>query len=154
MNRATKKTINYLSQWLGKEIIRTKPTYTNDWSYTTTPILLVGFTPDGCIRYQRTSRDKDFHESEEDVLYFSFTDRNWITLKKAMKPKNNRLNQWKGKKIKKFRTNTKWKSTSFMSGNFPTLIAASKHHLIVMDAGKRYILNDASANAEDWALAE
>lgn len=46
-SKTMKKTINRLSKYIGKEIIRTNPTYKGDESYTDSAILLLGFTPDG-----------------------------------------------------------------------------------------------------------
>lgn len=76
MKKALRKTINYLNQYVGHEILRTKPEH-GDWSYTHgDPILLVGFTPDGCIRYQHTRLDAKILGDEEYVLPLHFTDRN------------------------------------------------------------------------------
>lgn len=159
MNKSTKKTINYLSQWIGHEIIRTKPTcFDNDWTFTTDPILLLGFTTNGCIRFHYTGELKEKLGIVEIVLPFHFTDRNWITVKKALKAKNNRLNQWRGKRIKRIRP-TRQSDHPYMSPKFPTLISASKHHLVIMlndveFEGRKRILNSNYVNAEDWSLAE
>lgn len=54
MKRETmKKTINQLKKYIGKEIIRTKPTCKGDRSYTSDAILLLGFTPEGRIIYKK-----------------------------------------------------------------------------------------------------
>lgn len=160
MNKSTKKTINYLSQWIGHEIIRTKPTcFDNDWTFTTDPILLLGFTTNGCIRFHYTGELKEKLGIVEIVLPFHFTDRNWITVKKALKAKNNRLNQWRGKMIRRICPTSTCVVESFTRPEFPTLLSASKHHLVIMRndigfEGKKAILGANFANAEDWTLAE
>lgn len=122
MKRATRKVINHLKQYVGHEVIRTKPAL-RDWSNTDEPILLVGFTSDGCIRYRYTRGFlAKIFGNRELVLPIHFTDRNWITYKKARKAKGNELNKWKGKKIRRIRP-TFCGDGSYMSGDAPTLIS-------------------------------
>lgn len=158
MKKSTRKVINYLRQYVGHEVLRTKPT-SGDWSYTDSPLLLVGFTSDGCIRYRHTGFEARIFGDEEFVLPIYFTDRNWITYKKALKAKGNQLNKWKGKKIRRIRPVATIGDRSFMSGEAPTLISASKHHMVVMYndwglEGKESVLRSDYMNPEDWELAE
>lgn len=83
MKKSLKKTIAYLRQFVGYEIIRTKPT-TNvvDWSYTDEPVIFVGLTQDGCIKYI----DPKFDDKVR-ILPLTFTDRNWITFKRRQNPR-------------------------------------------------------------------
>lgn len=160
MNKSTKKIVHYLSKYIGHEIIRTKPAGRyGDWSHTDSPMFLLGFTSDGCIkcRYRRYGKDI------ERVLPLHFTDYNWITYKKALKAKGNELNKWRGKKIKRIRPTAKIHDGSFMckfDSDAPvTLVSASKHHMVIMHnapslKGNTYILNSAYVKPEDWVLAE
>ena len=166
MKKSTKKIINTLSKYIGLEIIRTKPTsaigYVKDWSYTSDPIVLIGFTADGCIRYRHTGMEARFFGNEEYTLPFSFTDRNWITYKKALRAKNNELNKWRGKKIKRIRPTATCGDRSYMCEygfeEPPTLISASKYHMVIMNndiglKGDKSILRSDYMNPEDWVLA-
>ena len=158
MKKSTRKVINHLRQYVGHEVLRTKPAG-RDWSYTDdSPLLLVGFTSDGCIRYRHTGFEARIFGDGEFVLPFCFTDRNWITYKKALKAKGNELNKWRGKKIRRIRS-TSFGDHSFMSGEAPTLISASKHHMVIMYnaiglKGKKCVLSSDYMNPEDWELAE
>ncbi len=159
MKKALRKTINYLNQYIGHEILRTKPTH-GDWSYTSgdDPLLLLGFTSNGCIRYQHTGFDARILGDEEYILPLHFTDRNWITYKKALRAKNNKLNKWKGKKIRRICPTPTVGSRSFMREPV-TLISASKHHMLVMYHdygldGQTTLLGADYMNPEDWILAE
>lgn len=158
MKKSTKKTINYLKRFIGHEIIRTKPAG-KDWSYTgDDPILLVGFTSDGLIRYQYTGFDLENLGSKERVLPIHFTDSNWITYKKALRAENNKLNQWKGKKIRRICITCRG-IDDYISGEAPTLISASKHHMVIMHndfkrKGKKRVLGPDFVKFENWELAE
>lgn len=162
MKKSTRKTINHLSQYIGHEIIRIKPACGN-WSKTTEPILLLGFTPDGCIRYRYTDFNAVIMGNEEYVLPFSFTDRNWITYKKALRTKNNQLNQWKGKKIKRIIPTKRLGDSSFMCDSpfekAPTLISASKYHIVIEHndmglEGRTSVLSPDFSIFSEWTLAE
>ena len=159
MKRSTRKVINHLRQYVGHEVIRTKPVR-GDWSYTHgSALLLAGFTPDGCIKYRHTGREARSFGDEEFVLPIWFTDRNWITYKKALRAKGNKLNKWKGKKIRRIRPTATFGDCSFTSGEAPTVISASKHHLMIMYndiglKGKKSLLGADYAFPEDWELAE
>lgn len=104
MEKSTRKAIKYLRRYIGHEIIRTEPASVLSWFPTGAPILLVGFTSDGCIRYRRTGISSIILGNDECVLPLHFTDRNWITLKKALRANNNLLNnllnKWNGENIK------------------------------------------------------
>lgn len=158
MKKSTRKTIKYLKRYEGHEIIRTKPV-SEDWSYTENPILLVGFTADGCIRYRETGFNLRIFGNQELVLPIQYTDRNWITYRKALKAKDNKLNEWRGKKIRRIRPTPIIGDCSFIEASAPTLISASKHHMVIMYndigiEGDISILNRDYMNPEDWKLAE
>ena len=160
MKKSTRKVINHLSQYVGHEVLRTKPAC-GDWSYIDRePLVMVGFTADGCIRYRYTGVNAMIFGYDEFVLPLYFTDRNWITYKKALKAKGNELNKWKGKKITRIRPNSRTGDRSYMSDEAPiTLISASKHHMCIMYnqswlEGKKYVLGPDWINLEDWELAE
>ncbi len=159
MKKSTRKVINHLRRYVGHEVLRTKPAC-GDWSYTDdSPLLLVGFTSDGCIRYRHTGFEAQIFGNKEFVLPFCFTDRNWITYKKALRAKGNELNKWRGKKIRRIRPTSTIGDSSFMSGKAPTLISASKHHIVIMRndiglEGTKSVLRLDFVNPEDWELAE
>ena len=159
MKKSTRKVINHLRQYVGHEVLRTK-TARGDWSYTNgSPLLLVGFTSDGYIRYRHTGFEAQILGDKEFTLPVQFTDRNWITYKKALKAKGNELNKWRGKKIRRIRPTSTIGDHSFMSGEAPTLISASKHHMVIMYndiclKGKKHVLRSDYMNPEDWKLAE
>ena len=98
MRKSTRKVIEHLRAYVGHEVIRIKPVCGNNWSYTASPLLLTGFTSEGCIKCRYTGEEVQYFGDEEFVLPFCFTDRNWITYKKALKAKGNDLNKWRGKK--------------------------------------------------------
>lgn len=151
--KSTRKVVNHLRQYVGHEIVRTKPVCW-DWSYTNNPLLLVGFTSDGCIRCRHTGIAAGTFGNEEFVLPLHFTDCNWITYKKALKAKGNVLNKWRGKKIRRIRPTSTCNDHSFMSGDAPALISASKHHMVIMCNDIKCFLNSSYMNPEDWELAE
>lgn len=153
MKKSTKKVINHLRRYVGHAVLRTKPTH-RDWSYTDgDPLLLVGFTPDGCIKYRHTGFDLVIFGDGEFILPISFTDYNWISYKKALKSKGNKLNMWKGKKIKRIHPVATSGDRSYMNGYAPTLVSASKHHIVIMSHGKKKVLGPNYSLFEDWELA-
>jgi hypothetical protein len=157
MKKSTRKVINHVQQYVGHEVIRTKQTR-GDWSYTDNPILLLGFTSDGRIRYRHTESDAKIFGNDEFVLPAHYTDRNWITYKKALKAKGNQLNKWKGKKIRRIRPTPTCGDQSYMHDT-PILVSASKYHMVVMEnsvglEGKKVVLNSSFMNSDDWELAE
>lgn len=167
MKKSTRKIINHLKQYIGLEVIRTKPTqgliWSGDWSHTDEPIIILGFTSDGCIRYRHSGFGKIVFGDEEHILPFSFTDRNWITYKKAMRAKNNVLNKWRGKRIRRVRPTATYGDHSYMCrfglDRAPTLVSASKYHMVIEhhDAGlegDKSLLRADYINPEDWVLAE
>lgn len=166
MKKSTRKIINHLKQYIGLEVVRTKPTqgiiWAGDWSYTSEPIIILGFTSDGCIRYCHAESSGLF-DNKEDILPFSFTDRNWITYKKAMRAKHNVLNKWRGKKIKRIRPTATCGDRSYMCQHVfdsaPTLVSASKYHMVIMyngflQKGHKHLLRADYIKPEDWVLAE
>ena len=83
MKNSTSEVIKYLEQYVGQEVIRTAPAC-GDWSYTSgEPLLLLGFTSDGCIKYRHTGIYAKFFGDAEYVLSIHFTDLNWISLLKT-----------------------------------------------------------------------
>lgn len=162
MKKSTRKIISYLSKYIGFEVIRTKPAG-GDWSYTSEPILLVGFTKDGRIKYRHKGVDAKILGNKVFVLSKNFTDRNWITYKKALQAEHNQLNQWRGKKIKRIRPTAICGDHSFMCESYgdkaPTLISASKYHMVIqyndiLLEGHKSVLRSEYINPEDWVLAE
>lgn len=150
MKKSLKKTIAHLRKFVGHEIIRTKPTTDiGDWSYTDEPVVFVGFTQDGCIKYI----DPRLGDKVR-IFPLTFTDRNWITLKKALKPKGNPLNKWRGKKVVR-NCPTCYGDNSFLRGDIPAiLISSSKHHIILADEIVGKIICDSKYNnPNDWELA-
>lgn len=159
MKKSTRKIISRLNQYVGREMLRTKPTINGDWSYTTTPILLLGFTSDGKIRYRHLGIDAEIFGNDEYVLPLSFTDRNWITRKKAIKPKHNELNKWRGQRIKRICPTSTYGDRSFMGLYPPTLLSASKSHMLIMLnypllEGQECILRSDYMNPNEWVLAD
>ncbi|MCR5186978.1 MAG: hypothetical protein K6D97_07700 [Clostridia bacterium] len=159
MKKSKKKVINYLKQYIGHEMLRTKPAR-GDWSYTDhNPLIFVGFTSEGCIIYRHTGHEAYTFENREYILPEFFTDRNWITYRKALRAKGNILNKWKCKRIKSICPVGSCKDKSFMGTEPPTLISASKHHMFILfnDAslkGKKSVLRSDYMNPEYWVLAE
>lgn len=153
MKKSVKKIVNRLNQFIGHEIVRTKPTCTGDWSCTNeAPIILIGFTFDGCIIYKHTGWDARLLGTQNFYLPITFTDRNWITYAKALRPKSNPLNIWRGKKIRRIRP-TEFGGTSFMN-EAPILISATNKHILVRsDDGYEFFLDSRYAKKEDWELA-
>lgn len=164
MKKSTRKIINYLKQYIGLEIIRTKPTSGRtcavDWSNTSEPIILLGFTSDGCIKYRH--RKTSIFGDTERTLPFDFTDRNWVTYKKALRAKHNVLNKWRGKEIKRLRPTATCGDRSYMCEysfeKAPTLVSASKYHMVIEHhdvglEGLKTILRADYIKPEDWALA-
>ena len=156
MKKSAKKVVESLRRYVGLEVLRTKPTIDGDWSYTDLPIKIIGFTPDGRIKYRHIGLYQLILGDQVNIILpLSFTDRNWCTYKKALKAKNNELNKWRGKKIQRVHETDRG-DRSFM--NEPaTLISASKHHMVVESPwtpGRHIILREESIKSEDWQLAE
>lgn len=159
MKKSTKKVINYLRRYIGCEIIRTKETavFGDGGRYMMIPIVLKGFTSDGRILYCHTGLDKERYGTDVDTMPLEFTDRNWITYKKALRAKGNALNKWRGKTIRRIRPTISG-DRNFMRGLPPTLVSASKHHAVVMfgeigSHDKRCVLDYEFTKLEDWELA-
>ena len=160
MKKSRKKVIKYLKKrYVNHEVLRTKPAR-GDWSHTDgKPIILIGFTPDGKIKYKYTGSDVLTFGDKEFILPIYFTDRNWITYNSALKAKGSALNKWKGKRIRRIRPTGRFYDHSYMHGEAPTLIAASKHHIVLKlnDPGLKgltRVLPAIYANPADWELAE
>ncbi len=150
-SKTMNKTINRLSKYIGKEIIRTNPTYKGDGSYTDSTILLLGFTPDGKIRYRNTTLSWLFGD-KEDTLPISFTDMNWTTYKKALRSGGTKLSKWRGKKIRRINPTTIG-DRSFIKEPV-TLLSASKSHMVVKyDDGSESVLDWSYTKFEDWIIA-
>lgn len=164
MKKSLKKTIAYLRQFVGYEMIRTKPTTPIvDWSYTDEPVIFVGLTQNGCIKYIDPKLDECMKcidprsDGTVRILPLNFTDRNWITLKKASKPKGNPLNKWRGKRVVR-KCPTCCGDYSFLRSDIPDneqkLISASKYHIILEDKIVGKIICDSRYNnLNDWELA-
>lgn len=153
MKRSTKKVVKYLRRYIGCEIIRTKPAQ-GDRIFMTERIKLVGFTPDGRIKYCYAGWKERIYGDKEFDLPLQFTDRNWTTYKKALRAKGNGLNKWQGKRIKRISSTPIINSSFHMYGENPTLISASKHHMLVMcEDGYYELLDESFCNLKDWELA-
>lgn len=64
--------LNHLMDYVGKKIIRIKPTSdTCDKSYTKEPVMLLGITPEGCIICSTKT-------CVWNILPVEFTDDNWV----------------------------------------------------------------------------
>lgn len=153
MKKSVKKVVNRLKPLVGHEIIRIKPAH-GDHSYADRPLTLLGFTDKG----ELIIRDEEFRDAQyhERVLPMEFTDPFWISYKKAQRPKNNLLNQWKGKYIRRIvPIEYPFYDRSFMDpSDRYRLIAASKHHVFLRRNGRTVILNYLYANPKDWTLNE
>ena len=153
MKKSKKKIINSLKKYVGLEILRVRPTTeTNDWSYTDSLIILLGFTYDGCIICKEKHLESKKFNTKPIVLPIEFTDRSWITYKKALRPKNNELNKWRGKKIKRINP-TPFDERPFMH-EYPVLVSASKYHMVIKIDGEIKVLKPAYANPEDWQVVQ
>lgn len=169
MNRRIKKKIatrvaENLAKYVGKNIIRTKPTKNGDWSYTDgEPIKFLGIDKTGKLHYQYTGKDTKIFGNGEFVLSRDFVDENWILFQEAINPQeNNPLNKWIGKKIKRI-CPTEYGDKSYMcamSYEYPvTLISASRFHVFIEYnnpnfKGEKKLLNPRMSKTEDWVLAE
>lgn len=159
MKKSVKKTVEYLKRFVGQEVLRTKRTLAGDRSYKEDPVIIVGFTKDGHIIIRYTGVNAVAFRNVDYILPPDFTDRNWTTKRKALKAKNSRLNQWKGKKVKRIRP-TDLGCRSFMcdydeySNEPPILISASKFHVVVRDEDGTFLLGFDYADPADWVLAE
>lgn len=162
MKKSIKKTVRYLSRFIGRWLIRTKPTYypykdpegsIEDFSYTDEFQILIGFTPDGRMII-RSSRGGSEH-----TLPIKFTDRNWIPMGRALRARHNTLNEYRGRMIKRinpaFYPDTNYVNRSFMDKPV-RLISASPYHVIVFETfycnGSTLILGPQHANPEDWVV--
>lgn len=156
MKKSLKKNLRYLERYIGKEIIRIHPVDGN-WKHTNYPILLLGFTLDGKMRFQYTRDHLEIHGKEVFLLEEQYTDRFWITYKKAIKSKNNPLNKWKGRTIHRVRA-TITNEGAFMK--MPVILkSASKHHMVVEATvdflhGRVFVLDARFCNPEDWELSQ
>lgn len=154
MKKTTKKFVKRLERYIGKEIIRIRQTYfSGDFSFTDEdPVILLGFTPKGemIVKYTRFMATV----RETDILPLEFTDDLWISYKKAITAKNNCLNKWQGKKIRRLCPTKRTGDRSFMKGKAPTLISASRHHVVIKSDLEKYVLNSDFANPNEWVLAE
>ncbi len=104
MNKATKRTVNYLRKYVGHVIIRTKETTViADFSYTDSPIILKGFTEEGelIIQYAEGTLERRSLGSEERILPLRFTDRNWKLYSRVRRVQDSELKKWVGKKIRR-----------------------------------------------------
>ena len=160
MKKSTKKVVNYLRRYIGCEMIRTKRTAEHgDGSCTDHAVIFEDFTPDGCIKYRHTGFEETVFGTEVFTMPLEFTDRNWTTYKKVLRGKGSPLNKWKGKRIRRIRPTDKIGDRSYMGDEPPTLISATKHHVVVrlnepFFGGETKVLRCDFAKPEDWELAE
>ncbi len=155
MKKSTKKVISRLKPLIGKEIIRIKPTNSGDFSYTDSPLVLLGFTVKGelIIRNEKR-RDTKFYEK---TLPIQFTDAFWISYKRSRRAKNNSLNKWRGQYVRRIvPIEDPFKDISFMNpADHYRLISVSKHHVFLERSdGSMAIQNCLYANPAEWELNE
>ena len=90
------------------------------------------------------------------IMSIRYTDPFWISYRKAKRAKNNPLNKWKGRYVKRIvPIEEPYYDISFMNpADRYRLIGASKHHVFLQDGGRMCIKNLLYANPKDWALNE
>lgn len=142
-----KKIERKFKRYIGNEIIATRQCLRR--SLTEEPSILVGITRQGKMHI--------IHAGHTITLHSSFSkDNYWILYEEALKPKNNPLNKWKGKIIRRNKPAvyvSTFSDYSFM--NEPVvLVSASKHHLVIEEWKKKFVLGPEFANPDDWELAE
>ena len=155
MKKSLKKTVNYLTKYIGKEIVRTKPavyfTGVKDLSYMNRRIELVGFTAKGTILYKDLGLGD--HISEMPI---EFTDRNYITYKKAVRNGKHPLRKWVGKEITRIRPTATCGDRSYM-GESVKLVSCSKHHMVINWKEGSFsftsLLGEEFMAPDDWKLA-
>ncbi len=158
MKKSTKEMVKRLSQYIGKEIIRTGPNRVGSRSFLEDPIILKGFTSKGEIiyTYLPDSTSAAVYGTDEKILKVSYTDNQWKLLSELFEPKDNDLNQYIGHQIQMVRP------AIYSNGNEDysyvnysvKLISATKYHLVVEDDSENTILSFEFAKPEDWVLAE
>lgn len=137
MKKITKKIIGRLKRYIGHDIIRIRPTFCGDASFTGSPLTLLGFTIDGkmVVCHPSYTFEGKHLGTTSFELPIEFTDTFWISYKKALKAKGNPLNKWKGKKIRRTKPTKFNCDRSFMCEySFevpPSLVSASKHHVLI-----------------------
>ena len=163
----------YLTQFIGLEIIRTKPARISvdspfqnsvsepvyDWTYTEIPIVLSGFKDKGEIKFRYVCKKGSFSQKEFTMPAY-FTDNNWTTLTEAMKVDNdNPFNDWGGKKIKRIRPTVRGLET-FMEKSqnevSPKLLYVAQNHILLQpfNGRKTMIFGSDFLIQDDWILAE
>ena len=161
MNKAIRKNVNHLRRLVGHKVIRTKPTAVGrDFSYTSDPLILNGFTKKGemIVEFAEGTLERRLFSPRERTLPLHFTDCNWKLYSRVLNVEDSELSKWKGKKILRTTPSKRINDKSFM--NEPAkLIAASKYHMIVEFTcrglqGERCILNCDYTNPKEWKLAE
>lgn len=158
MKKAIKKNVNYLRRLIGHKIIRTKETAIyGDFSYTSDPVILKGFTEKGEMIIQ-LPKESIFFKLGECKLPIEFTDRNWKLYNRVRKVGDNKLNKWKGKKILRTVPTKHLGDRSYMDEPVK-LITASKYHIIFEFTepflqGKSYCANYDFSNPKEWKLEE
>lgn len=122
---------------------------------TDSPILLKGFTSDGRIIVCYLGRDAKIFGSEEKIFDIEFTDKNWITYKYALQPRDNPLNKWRGKRIRRIVPVMRLRADKSFMDNYdaPILVAASKYHIVVKTEFGNMVLSSDYARPKDWVLA-
>ena len=163
----------YLTQFIGKEIIRTSPALISvnppfqnrvsapayDWTYTEIPILLSGFSEKGAIKFQYVRKEGSFGKEEFTIPAY-FTDKNWTTLADAMKlDEDNLFNEWGGKKIKRIRPTVRGLETFMVNSKSevaPKLLYVAKNHILLQpfNGRKTMIFGPDYLIQNDWVLAE
>jgi len=155
-----------MSKMIGYAIIRTAPTCSvEDYSHSDSPILLLGFTERGAIRYQFLGANRRILDGCVHTLPLDFTDENWILYEEAfIEDSTNPLNKFKGEKIHRICPITvetiedcesEYDYDRSYMDNAVELVVASKHHMIVRDEdGKLNIMHLQFSKPEEWALCK
>ena len=150
MKKSTKKIVKHLQRYVGIQIIRINPNVEGDYTYTDRAVILVGFTENGAMIVKLTKFGNEW------VLSNVFTDYMWIPYSQALLAKNNRLNEWRGKRTKRKIMNSmeKFCKDRFLLEN-TTLLSASRHHVFFETKyGGVIILGSQYAKFSEWELAE
>ena len=166
----------YLTQFIGKEIIRTSPALISgntqfpqiqnrvvepvyDWTYTESSILLYGLTDKGEIEFEFAHTVGGLAKKKY-VMPAYFTDKSWSTMEEAMKiDRDNPLNKWIGQTIKRVRPTARYGNIFVENQNkgYPKLVYVAKNHIVLMRpeyGGKSVIYGPDFVKPDDWILAE
>ena len=152
-----KKVIEQLKRYKGKWIIRIDCTKSGDYSKTTEPVLITGFTSTNRIKCKLYRNPTNNNQNV--ILPREFTDDKWILYEDALKSENNPMNELKGKLIIRIRPTER--GDERFTKRPVKLISASKNHVVVsynknslawlgIRYPERILLGSEFSNPEDW----